>query len=170
MRPTWAWDSGSGCRGDCLRGRAAAPRALVVVGSSTMAGQVVMQGFLRRRIRCSFVVDHDAARADHPRPWGENPSESLVDQPGHAVAGHSICADPAAAVLQRPVAHGRARESPGDDRLAIVVVSVVITLNLFLLGQLAFNPQASGSRTLRAVSTTFSPDSQFDTQDCSAAR
>ncbi len=81
----------------------------------TMAGQVVMQGFIRRRISLTLrrtITMVPALRADRGR---DRSVPVARDQPGGAVVRNPVRADPAAHVLPQPLADGVARQPPLDD-------------------------------------------------------
>ena len=82
----------------------------------TMAGQVVMQGFIHGGSRSCCGGRSRWCPALLIIAIGVNPSKALDPQPGGALVRDPVRADPARHVLPRPRPDGHARQPPLDDR------------------------------------------------------
>ena len=104
----------------------------------TMAGQVVMQGFIQRRIPIflrraitlapALIVLGDRARSDR----------RAGDQPGGALVRDPVRADPAADDRPQARRHGLAGQPGLADRDRRRARGLIIALNVFLLQQVFF--------------------------------
>ena len=99
----------------------------------TMAGQVVMQGFIQRQIplflRRAITL---AARAHHPGDR-RRPQPRARDQPGRALLRHPVRARAARHLHQPARADGLAREHAATNVAAWAIAGIIISLNVFLL-------------------------------------
>ncbi len=102
-----------------------------------MAGQVVMQGFIRRRIPIFVRRAITLAPALLVLAIGFNPTDALVAQPGGALLRHPLRAGAAAADRPRPRADGvRWRARRWLSAVCGLFAAVIIALNVFLLADL----------------------------------
>ena len=117
----------------------------------TLAGQVVMQGFIRRQIPIFARRAITAAPALIVALDRRRPDQGARSQPGRALVRHPVRAGPARAVHEQPAGDGRARQQPADHRGRLGDRGRDQRLNVFLLGRdlrsLELSPRArDGSR------------------------
>ena len=106
-----------------LGSASAAIFAIALIGSGlsssavgTLAGQVVMQGFIRKQIPiCRSAPRHDGARLHRDRRRCQ-PITDARDQSGRAVVRHPLRTRPARDVHEQAIADGRARQPSRDGR------------------------------------------------------
>ena len=103
----------------------------------TMAGQVVMQGFIRRRIPLFLRRAITLAPALLVLAIGVQPDRRPGPQPGGALLRHPVRAGAAAADRPRPRADGVAGEPAMAERVCALFAAVIIGFNVFLLADLA---------------------------------
>ena len=106
-----------GDHADTAFGIALLARGLSSSSVGTLAGQVVMQGFIRRQIPLFLRRRADDGAGLIVLALGVNAvlARSCC-QPGRALVRHPVRADPAAALLPEPRADGRARQPPHHHR------------------------------------------------------
>ena len=117
-----------------LRARAARS-GLSSSAVGTLAGQVVMQGFIRRQIPLwvrRAVTMAAGVRRDRDR---RRPVAHARAQPGRALVRHPVRADPARHVHARARRDGRLVNRRVTTVAAVVVAALIIGLNVFLLVQ-----------------------------------
>ena len=87
-----------GDHADIIFGIALLASGLSSSSVGTLAGQIVMQGFIQRQIPLFLRrSDHDGRRRSSIIAIGVNPSRALVAEPGRAHVRHPVRADPAGA-------------------------------------------------------------------------
>ena len=101
----------------------------------TMAGQVIMQGFLHRHIPLwlrRLVTMVPIADRHRPRP---GPHPHAGDQPGGAELRPAVCHHPAGDVHPPQGPHGRAGQQAHHDRDRRFFAILIVFLNFYLLYQ-----------------------------------
>jgi manganese transport protein len=127
-----------GTHAEIVFGIALLASGLSATSVGTLAGQVVMQGFIRRRIPVFTRRAVTLAPALLIVAAGVNPSRALVLSQVILSFGIPFALIPLVLICRDRLAMGNLVNRPGTNALAYVVTTLIVALNVFLLQQTFF--------------------------------